>query len=406
MAAPDLQVPPAPTRALVLSGGGARGAYEAGVLAWVLGELPALLGRPVRIDLILGTSVGAIHACFLAASADRGEDCAHTLRRSWLEMRMEAFLAPRAPAWLDPRRLFGGRSARTTDGASARLRRLVDTAALEALVRGAIPWSAIPANLARGAVRTVCIAATQLSTGRVMLFAEGRGVEHLRAIPDPSIVVVPCTLRPEHALASAAIPGLFPPIRVDDEWYVDGGLRLNTPLAPAVHLGADRILVVALRAADEPAPPPASPPGGPLAIYAKVVNALMLDHLESDLARMRFVNQILRQGELAYGADFLDRLAGGAPERRRLRLVDELVIRPSHDPSRLASEALRAKSASGGFTTVVRALLGLVGRLPGSSEGELLSYLLFDRAYTERLFELGRADARARASDLAAFFTD
>jgi NTE family protein len=388
-----------------LSGGGARGAYEAGVLDYVLGELPARLARPVRIDLILGSSVGAIHACYLAASADRGEDRTRVLRQSWLDMRMEGFLAPRARTWLDPRRLLGGRSAHAGNGSSAGLRRLVDTTALEALVRRTIPWTAIPANLARGSVRTLCIAATQLSTGRVMLFAEGRGVEHLRAIPDPSIAVVPCALRPEHALASAAIPGLFPPIRLDGEWYVDGGLRLNTPLAPAVHLGADRILVIGLRTAGEPVPPPASPPGGTLSIYAKMVNALMLDHLESDLARMRFVNQILRQGEAAFGADFLDRLAGSAPDRRRLRIVDELVIRPSRDPSRLASEALREKLGAGGSSTVVRALLGLVGRLPGS-EGELLSYLLFDRTYTELLFDLGRADARAREDDLAAFFTD
>jgi NTE family protein len=138
-----------------------------------------------------------------------------------------------------------------------------------------------------------------------------------------------------------------------------------------------------------------------------VLNALMLDHLESDLARMRFVNGILRQGEAAFGADFLDRLAGsGPPEGRRLRLVDELVIRPSEDPGVLAATAQRATMRAGGLPAVLRTALRLVGRLPSASEGDLLSYLLFDRAYTEPLFELGRADARAREDELAAFFTD
>jgi NTE family protein len=400
------------TRAIVLSGGGARGAYEAGVLHYLVEEMPVRLGHPAQLDLVLGTSVGAIHACYLVATAHQGAERAERLRGAWLGMRLEEFLRlAGGRSVLHPRHLFGWLS-REDHGevAGDRLPGILDVSALERLVQHTIAWEQIAPNLAAGHVQALCVAATELSSGRAVLFAEGREVERLRGMPDPSVGVEPVSLQTVHALASAAIPGLFPAVRVGDGWYVDGGLRLNTPLAPAVHLGADRILVVALRshAATSPPAAPGWGPGSPLSLYGRVLDTLLLDPLESDLARMRFVNAILRQGEAAFGDRFLDTLNAteGPAQGRRLRIVEDLVIRPSRDPARLAAEAQRRRGRTGGISRVLRAALGVLGRLQGSRESDLLSYLLFDRSYTELLFELGRGDARAREEELCAFFSD
>lgn len=410
--------PRRPRRALVFSGGGARGAYEAGVVRFLIEELPRQLGHPVEFDIVCGTSVGAIHACFLGATAHQGPNRAARLVDFWKSMRIEEVLPLSTREILGlGRRLFGARrAAEALRGGQApeRLYGLLDTRPLERLVVRSIPWRSIRTNVKEGRIRAVCVAATEIATGRVVVFMESGE----RRLPgwtrDPSVVPRVTHLRPTHALASAAIPVLFPVVRIASTYYADGGLRLNTPLAPALRLGADRVLVVALRPradlaheatlADHRVEDYASP----AFLFGKVLNALMLDHLDTDLARMHVMNEMIEDGIQAFGPDFLPRVnaLSEGERRQRFRVIDDLVIRPSADLGLLAGQVLQQIQGAVDRSPLFK--LAMRNLAPGrrSAEADLLSYLLFDGEFVAPLTELGFRDARAREEDLLRFFTD
>ncbi len=407
-----------PVRAIVLSGGGARGAYEAGVLRYLLDELPKRLGRPPKIDVICGTSVGAIHAAFLGATAHQSEGRGARLADVWRGLKLEEVLpVSTTDLFRLPRRLLGlGRvAAKLRSGAlPARLYGVLDTSSLEKIVRGAIPWRNLRANLQEGLVSAVCIAATEIVSGNVVCFVESRS----RPLPpwsrDVTIVARAARLRSEHALASAAIPLLFPAIRIGSTYYADGGLRMNTPLSPAIHLGADRVLVVALRAGPAEAREAqlsgsrVADYGNPVFLFGKVLNSLLLDHVDTDLARMRVMNEIITDGEKAFGPDFLQRVNRVADEstRRTFKRVEDVVIRPSADVGLLAGHVLGAKRSEGRLTPLLRLFLRSLNVSGVPSESDLLSYLLFDEEFASPLIELGFADARAQEGELLRFFSD
>ena len=348
----------APRRALVFSGGGARGAYEAGVVRYILEELPKRLGHPVRFDIVCGTSVGAIHACYMAATAHLGAERGARLVDFWSSMRLDEVLPVSARDLIRlPRRLWGLRKvarAMRAGEAPERLYGLLNTVPLERVVLQAIPWRSIRSNVRAGRVDAVCVAATQIATGRVVVFIETRDRRISSWTRDPLIVPRATRLLPTHALASAAIPVLFPAVRVASTYYADGGLRLNTPLAPALRLGADRVLVVALRQSPQLANEAALADqrvenyASPLFLFGKVLNALLLDHLDADLARMNFLNEILEDGEKAYGAGFQDKLneVSGRAGDLKLRKIHSVVVRPSADLGVLAGQILANLSES------------------------------------------------------------
>ncbi len=405
-------------RALVLSGGGARGAYEAGVLRFVLGELPARLTKPPVFDLVCGTSVGAIHACYLGATATQGPERVDRLADIWQRMHLhEIFHLTSREALRIPRRLFGliRKSGELPPGRlPPRLYGLLDTGPLERIVLDSIPWRSIRRNVRSGALEGLCVTATQIATGRAIVFTEHRDANRIPWTVDPSVVLRPTRLGPHHALASAAIPLLFPAVRVDGTYYADGGLRLNTPLAPALRLGADRVLVIGLRhghASPEEADLAerrVSAYGNPIYLFGKVLNALLLDHVQTDLAQMRIVNDMLEAGTDAYGPDFVERLNESMAKRSAgpLRVVDELLIQPSSDIGRIAAQILDRQREQGRLSTVLRVLLGTLGVGEQPLEADLLSYLLFEEEYTAALLTLGYADARAQEAALVEFFED
>jgi NTE family protein len=401
----------------VLSGGGARGAYEAGVLRYLLEELPVRLGRPPRIDIVAGASVGAIHACFLAATAHRPPRAGERLARIWgrlsigslASLRTGALLTTplRAMGWLVPKGLRGERPL------PDRIAGLLETGPLEALVRRSVEWRRIGENLAAGHLDAISVAATEIATGRVVAFLQARD-ERAGWGNDPSLVSRPVELRVEHALASAAIPVLFPAVRVDHTYFADGGIRLNTPLAPALRLGADRVLVVPLRrgAGDDTeieleTKRIASYPN-PLFLYGKMLNALLLDHIETDLQRMRVINGILERGERSFGPQFLERMNSAAKGERDhpFRKVWDVVVRPSQDLGLLAGELVSTPRAGARVPTWVRLLQRALGLAGEPFEADLLSYVLFDRLYTGPLVQLGVEDARRKEEELLRFFSD
>jgi NTE family protein len=407
-----------PRRALVFSGGGARGAYEAGVVRYLLEELPRRLGRPIRFDILCGTSVGAIHACFLAATAH--EDAARGARlvEFWTSMRIEDVLPlSRRDLLRLPRRLLGLRrvvEAMRGGAAPERLYGLLNTEALEKLVLHAIPWRNIRANVREGRIDAVCVAATQIATGRVTIFMESRDQTVPEWTRDPNILPRPTRLMPTHALASAAIPVLFPAVRVASTYYVDGGLRLNTPLAPALRLGADRVLVVALRPHPSQAGDAAlaeqrvADYGSPFFLFGKLLNALLLDHVDTDLARMHVMNEMLEDGARAFGPGFLEKLNAEAVKagRNPFRPIRDLVIRPSADLAVLAGQILQSMGGERERSPLLRLAARNLVEGRRTPESDLLSYLLFDGEFLAPLAELGMRDARAREQELAEFFSD
>ncbi len=398
-----------PKYALVLSGGGARGAYEAGVLLYLSEILPKRLGRFPRFAIVCGSSVGAIHSCFWASRARAEEHPGQALADLWRGLRIRDVVSLRPRELLAaPFRALGWGGTR--HARKDRLYGFFNTRALEEIVRREIRWPAISEHLRGGHLESLCVAATEVATGRIVSFVQS--VRGPGGTPpwshDPNLIARRTRLHPHHALASAAIPVFFPAVRVGRSFYVDGGLRLNTPLAPALRLGADRVLVVSLSrsATAEPLRKTERVRALPTAafLYGKVLNALLLDHIDRDLAQMRVINALLDAGTDAYGPDFLSRISAAvAQERGRgFRPIRELVIHPSRDLGEMAGEAAAA---------VPRATLpwwarALMRSFRSSLEADTLSYLYFDRSYTEGLVNLGLEDARDREEEFLAFFED
>jgi NTE family protein len=408
-----------PRRAVVLSGGGARGAYEAGVIRFLVEDLPRRLGRPIDIDILCGTSVGAIHACYLAATAHMGPERGQRLVDLWTSMRLNEMLPLSARDLLKiPRRLIGIKrkaEALRSGEPPARLFGLLNTEPLERFVVRAVPWKQIRTNVRSGRVEAVCVAATQIITGRVSIFIENRERGISRWSRDPTVDPRPTRLTPHHALASASIPMLFPAVRIGSTYYADGGLRLNTPLSPALRLGADRVLVIGLRPEPRQAHEAALAEqrienyANPLFLFGKVLNALLLDPIDTDLARMRLMNEILEDGEKVYGPEFLERINAVAnrDHGNSFKRIDDLVVRPTADLGALAGQVLENMRGDHSTSPLLRlAARGLDSSNGTTPESDLLSYLLFDGKFLAPIAELGHADAAAREEELARFFSD
>jgi NTE family protein len=405
-----------PRIAIVLSGGGARGAYEAGVLSFLMSDLPKLLGRRPIFDIVSGSSVGAIHACYWVASLHEDDEMrASRLAQVWDSLSIEhVYRLSLADLVRMPSRLLGLPPwQRPTSGERLpdRLPGILDTSALEELVMKQIPWAHLRPNL-RSSRTTVCVSCTEIASGRAVVFVEGQRVNLKPWEYDPYVIARAAAIGPLHTLASAAIPLFFPAVRIGKHYYCDGGLRLNTPLSPALRLGADRLLLVALRH-----PPDPQNEGdrarevaysNPAYLVGKVLNALLLDHIDYDLQRMRLVNSILAGGEAAFGPEFLPKINEIIRQRRgaNYTTVQECVIRPSEDLGRLAGLAYKSRTRSLWPARMVSDLV-MRSAAQGVPEGEadLLSYVLFDSAYTRQLISLGRADAARQADEIAALFS-
>jgi NTE family protein len=392
--------------ALVLAGGGARGAYEAGVLAHVFEHVIPRLGSRTAFDVFSGTSVGAIHAAYAAATIHQSPaDRARHLVETWTSMEIGHVFR------LGARELLGipmralGLSTQRREGASV-VGGLVNVAPLEQLVKRAVPWSKLHESLRGRHQAVLCVSCTEVRSGRVTIFMDGALADTAPWDFDPGAGAILTEISERHVRASAAIPFLFPAVRVGDRYYVDGGLRMNTPLSPALRLRADRVLLVTLK--HSVAPDPLAPPysedviSQPAFLIGKVLDALTLDQLEYELRRIGLINSLLEHGSKVYGDDFTERINVAVREQRGVgfRPVRTLTIRPSEDIGQVAAECHRA---SGGARA-----LGLLGELVAraalrgvpTNEADLLSYLYFDGRFTGRLVEMGREDARAQEDEI------
>src|SRR3954452_12762547 len=282
---------PAEPVALVLAGGGARGAYEAGALSVLLPELERRGQRP---SIVVGTSVGALNAAFAAASAHRSvPEVVDDARRIWGDVDYGDVLAPLlSPGTLARAAAYLGEALGVP---RARLWSLLDPAPLRATLLERIDFGRLRANGDAGRVRAG-IVATAARTNRSVVFCAG-GTPARRHDDRRGIDYVEARLEAEHVLASAAIPAVFPAVRVDqppgsEGWYLDGGTRLNTPVKPALELGAARVVVVAM---SSPAPADAGDlrPDA-LAAAGQLLGGLLDDQLAGDVRTLATVNELVR----------------------------------------------------------------------------------------------------------------
>ncbi len=393
--------------ALVLSGGGARGAYELGVLKHVLGELVPRLGPEAIPRVLAGTSVGAINACCLGALAAAPGMGVEQICARWQELRLADVFRL---GWGDlaglVRWLLGKGDAR---GPHA----LLDATPLAELVRTLVPWRALHQNVQSGLLHAVTVSATDVESGHTVVFVESR--KELPRQTDPVMEWQHARLTVRHALASAAIPIVFPTVPVAGRVFSDGSLRQNTPLAPALRMGADRVLVISLRAAPAPLDVHRQEPveqaelSRPLFLFGKLLNGLLLDRVESDLLSLRRVNQALARlaqsgdGHAVLGDQHVAsamQAAGGA-----LRPVTDLLLRPSIDLGKLAAEVLVRPVVRARFSGPAGFFLRHIGESAAEKNepSDVLSYLFFDGEYARELIELGERDAKAQEEKIARF---
>jgi NTE family protein len=372
---------PAGDLAVVLTGGGARAAYQVGVLRGIARHLPG-----ARFDIVTGVSAGAINASFLASRSSGVPAAVEELVAMWSDLQIrDVFRADLGS--------LGGHLARwvarLASGGVARVetKGLVDTGPLAALLGRALPQrldgeiAGIAENVARCSPRAVALTTLDYRTGQTVTWVQGCGISLWER---PMRRSVETRLTVDHVMASAALPLFFPAIRLGDSWYGDGGIRLSAPLSPALHLGAQRILAIStshrktFAEADRPSstgyPPPAQ-------IFGHLASSIFLDVIDQDALRLERSNRFLAQLPVH--------------EREGFRVVDLLVVRPSQDLGRLAGEYESRLPRAFRFLT-----RGWGTR--ETSSPDLLSLLMFEPAYLRRLIEIGEADAEARSSEILA----
>jgi NTE family protein len=288
---------------------------------------------------------------------------------------------------------------------------LVDPTGLERLIKAVIPFDKIDEHLQADRLKALTVSTTHIATGRTVVFVHRK----TRDLPpwslDPTILPRAVRIQPEHAFASAAIPLLFRAVRIDGQLHCDGGLRQNVPLSPARRLGASGVLVVNPRyippVTEELPKVETDAFAGPVFLLGKTLNALLLDRVDTDLARLRSINDILEAGCRRYGDDFVEQIneALGHAKGRGMRPMRSLLVRASLDIGRMATEYVSSETFARRVGGAAGRLLRLIAERDSPDESDLLSYLLFDGEFARQLIDLGHADARALHDELCEFFT-
>jgi NTE family protein len=354
---------------LSLSGGGARGAYQAGVLQAIV-EISTAIGIKQPFPVLTGVSAGSINAAFLAGTSDNLEQGCAQLSALWSGLTADRIFKTDA--------LSAGRSgfrflADATIGAmyaKKLARSLLDTAPLHELLRLHVPFDRIARNLKNDCFDALAITAMNYANSTSITWVEGK--EGLPMWDRSRRQSLRSPISVDHIMGSAAIPLFFPPVKVDTDHYGDGCLRNTAPLSPAIHLGANHLFVISVRRPDDKAVPVVNMEPSLARVLGVILNALLLDAIEIDMERMSRINHTI---ELV-------------PEKQRkelnLQKVDYLWIRPSEDIGNLAGEL---------YHRLPRVIRYLIGGLGSSKEAsELTSYLLFDPDFCGQLVQIGYRD--------------
>ncbi len=366
---------------LVLPGGGARAAYQVGVLRAIADLLPTRAANPFPV--VTGTSAGAVNATAIAVHADRFRVAVGNLERVWrnfqvhhvfradtasmLRSGLHWMLAMMSGGWLlpPPKSLF-------------------DNTPLRELLSVQFDFGNVRRSIENGHLDALALSAAGYNSARSVAFYEARsGTQpwsRMRRAGQPTRLTL------DHLMASVAVPFLFPPVLMGEEFYGDGSMREANPFSASIHLGAERLLVVGTR--NEARPPTATPPQSPTfgQIFGYMLDSLFSDGMYSDLERLTQLNDIVEQtGPLN-------------TETARLRNIDMMVILPSRDLSEIARHHVNS------LPRTLRTLLRTMGAL-NTGGGQLMSYLLFEGSFTRELIALGYKDAMGRSDDLLAFLS-
>lgn len=369
----------------MLTGGGARGAYQVGVVHWLARNYPEL-----AVPIITGVSAGAINAAHIAAHPGTFRQAAAELRGLWSELTPDDIFRSDASSLSWKALRVGMRLVSGGFLPSPKVHGFLDTNPLDALLEESYAaidreLTGIEANLERGKLKALAITATSYSTGQSVTWVQGRDI---KTWDRPQRVSEHTRMRVEHIMASAALPIFFPAIKVGTAWYGDGGIRLAAPLSPALHLGAEKIFAVSTRYARSKEesqvqvihdyPPPAQ-------VLGVLMNAIFLDLVDQDALRMQRFNELIEK----------------IPEEKRqgMRPVKLFVLRPTRDLGRLVSEY--EPKLPPAFKFMTRGLGTRETRSP-----DMLSMLMFQKDYLTRLMEIGEADAEARAAEIEKFLAE
>lgn len=367
----------------MLTGGGARAAYQVGVLRALAHILPHGISNPFPI--VCGTSAGAINAAAVAAGAADFHRAVRRLQLVWRNFRAHQVyrsdpigIATTGARWLLEPVLRGfGRKAPVA---------LLDNSPLTELLKDRLDLHEIGHLISSNVLRAVSVSASSYSTGESISFYQGNEV--LSGWRRARRVGVRVEIDVEHLLASSALPFIFPPVRIRREYFGDGSMRQMAPISPALHLGAQRVFVISVgrevTGAQERVRTDAYPSLAEIAGHA--MNSIFLDGLETDIERLERINRTLR----------LMPPESRDPDLFQLREVDVLVMRPSQDLGALAAQHSRE------LPIAVRVLMSIIGGMRRGG-GTLLSYLLFEPGYCRELIDVGYKDTMARRDEISEF---
>jgi len=393
---------------LVLTAGGARGAYQAGVLKRI-GEIPALRGRPSPFPIVAGASAGAINGAAVAGYSANFHEGSQLLAQLWGQLgAKQVYRSDLLSLGRNALRLLLDVALGPLFGAG-RVQSFVDTAPLRAFLCAHLPMDGIAESIRSGHLYALAITATGYHSGKAFTFIQGKPGHPLWN--KSRRVALPVALGVEHIYASAAIPLVFPPAPIvvagATAYFGDGALRLVTPLSPAIRLGAERVLAIGVRnqrAADDllrtelasdadVVEAQARLRSPPLAQVCGVfMNAIFLDHLDADVDHLR------RMNELVAGSQSSAAGKAAVPSRisEPMRIVEPLIVSPSEDL------AMIARSLQHRMPRAVRYLMEALGT-PDAQSADLTSYLLFDSKFTQALIDIGYRDAAQRIDEIEQF---
>ncbi len=376
-----------PTNALILSGGGARASYQAGVLQAIADILPHMENP---FPIICGTSAGAVNAASLAAHPAGFHQAAIDLAATWRSLEMEQVFKT---GWIS---LMGGpvkvALSLFNDGIGRKKPLgLLDNSPLREFLSSVIPFHNIQSKIDAGLLEALSVTALGYNSGESVTFFQGqpelRGWRRYRRVGTPEVITV------DHLMASSAIPTIFPAQSLKHEYFGDGAMRQMAPISPALHLGADRIFIIGVSGNRNPAHwgkrgrIPAKHSPSIAQIIGQMLNSAFIDALEGDIEHLERVNTLIN-------------LLGDErnEETAHLRPVDAMIISPSKELDKIAGRKIRK------LPPPMRFFLRRTGATARGGGSAAASYLLFTHDYCNELMELGYQDAMWEREAIEKFF--